>query len=511
MTRRLKPENILVFALFVFYFLFFIQKIDFVRADLGRMLKNGEIFFNSGRILDVNFYSYTEPDVKVLNMHWAADALFYKVRTLAGFKGLTLFYALLHTVTFGFFFLLAKRRSNLPLAVFASLLAVPLLASRTYIRPEVFSYLFLGIYLFALDACLTGDEKPRVLWTLPFLQIVWTNTHFFFALGPLLVLFFTFQANAIGRVRSIRTLIILFFATSAACLVNPFFIEGAKAPLLLFKEYGYLPLECLPVLQLMKHAPHPVYVHFFETFVLFMLVMLWMERRKALKPHFIYFFSAFVFGILTFRVTRAYPLFGYFLIPSLAVAAKVYMETSTKVNVDRFVRRTILAAVVTFGVLLSNPLLTPVNANTGLGMSKGMSVSAEFFKNAGLKGPIFNNFGIGGYLEYYLYPQERVFVDNRPEAFSISFLKNEYSSALNSEAIWKDLVERHDFQVIFFHLRLPTFPTSAKPFIQRRLADPEWTTVYVDPYAVILVRKHGVNAAAAESYGTPPENIYVSK
>jgi len=49
-----------------------------------------------------------------------------------------------------------------------------------------------------------------------------------------------------------------------------------------------------------------------------------------------------------------------------------------------------------------------------------------FFKENNLQGPIFNNYDIGGYLIFNLFPQEKVFVDNRPETYSSEFFQEDY-------------------------------------------------------------------------------------
>ena len=51
----------------------------------------------------------------------------------------------------------------------------------------------------------------------------------------------------------------------------------------------------------------------------------------------------------------------------------------------------------------------------------GYLAALRFLRTEQLRGPIFNNFDVGGYLIYSLYPRERVYVDNRPEAYPATF------------------------------------------------------------------------------------------
>ncbi|MBL7156022.1 MAG: hypothetical protein ISS87_00250, partial [Candidatus Pacebacteria bacterium] len=53
---------ILIFLLFWFG-IFLLQKINLTTADLGRLLKNGELILKGNfDVLYTNFYSYTNPD-----------------------------------------------------------------------------------------------------------------------------------------------------------------------------------------------------------------------------------------------------------------------------------------------------------------------------------------------------------------------------------------------------------------------------------------------------------------
>ena len=52
-----------------------------------------------------------------------------------------------------------------------------------------------------------------------------------------------------------------------------------------------------------------------------------------------------------------------------------------------------------------------------------INASADFFKTENIKGSIFNNYDIGGYLIFNLFPNQKLFVDNRPEYILLIFLK----------------------------------------------------------------------------------------
>jgi hypothetical protein len=69
-------------------------------------------------------------------------------------------------------------------AVVVWLPAVVMLTGRLCERPELFSLLFLATYLAVLGR---AGERPRWLWLLPAIQVLWVNCHGFFVLGPMVL------------------------------------------------------------------------------------------------------------------------------------------------------------------------------------------------------------------------------------------------------------------------------------------------------------------------------------
>ena len=72
-----------------------------------------------------------------------------------------------------------------------------------------------------------------------------------------------------------------------------------------------------------------------------------------------------------------------------------------------------------------------------LGLLPKINAAADFYKTNKIQGPIFNNYDIGGYLIFHLYP-EKIFVDNRPEAYPTSFFQDVYIPMQENNDIWKE-------------------------------------------------------------------------
>ena len=141
----------------------------------------------------------------------------------------------------------------------------------------------------------------------------------------------------------------------------------------------------------------------------------------------------------------------------------------------------------------------------GWGVAADSLGSAGFFLQTGLTGPIFNNYDIGSALTFWLSGREKVFVDNRPEAYSVSFFNDLYKPMQLEAAVWENARKKYGFQSIYFAYTDST--PWAQQFLARILADKDWSLVYFDAYAVILVpsdvaSSRGLDKIEAEKFSS---------
>lgn len=123
----------------------------------------------------------------------------------------------------------------------------------------------------------------------------------------------------------------------------------------------------------------------------------------------------------------------------------------------------------------------------GFGQNASYQKGVDFFLAEKVPGPIFNNFDIGGYLDYRLYPERRVFVDNRPEAFPVSFFAETYKPMQLDEEKWHYQEKKWGFQtVIWSHSDITDWGKSFLDIISRQK---DWDVVYLDQRMVIYQKK----------------------
>ncbi len=496
---------------------FFAHKINLVTADLGRHIKNGELFFQTWKPVATNFYSYTEPDFPVLNHHWLSGALFFLIWKIAGFGGVQLLFIALNIAAFLICFDIARRRIGTGLAALIALPVIFLLAERTEVRPEAFSYLFAAVFLWVVFSVREGTLPRRWLWALPLVEIAWVNSHIFFFLGPAIIGAFWVEAIIAQRRRHLlKPFTLALVGTALASLVNPFGPAGAIAPFTIFQNYGYRIAENQSVWFIARIAPRPsIYIFAFVFALLCVaLILFFIKRKRGAIEDASYFFLAAGFSVLAWLQIRNFLIFGLFALPLIALYVHKAFPAAIRALAATYrelLRQFVLIILLLAGLFLISSDLSrfvPYWRVFGLGLEAGNSRAAEFFKDKNIVGPIFNNYDIGGYLIFHLFPRERVFVDNRPEAYRAEFFQNIYVPAQEKKEAWAALDAKHRFNAIVFAYRDAT--PWGQHFLIERVRDPLWAPVFVDGSVIIFVKRSEKNAALIRAHELPQDMFTVN-
>jgi len=471
--------------------------INLTAVDIGRHIKNGELILKgNSQVLYKNFYSFTYPDYPFINHHWFFGVISFVLFRVSGFEGLSVFYIFLLVLTFLLAFDSARRYSNFNLGVFFSVAAFLLLISRPEIRPEGFSVFFVALDFWLLQGFYQrriGDSMALI--TIPIIQVFWVNTHIFFFLGPVLIGLFLWQAKLTGEDKNrLRLLQRLLLISVLVNLINPSGFWGMLTPLNGFKKFGYELAENQSVFFMIhRFGDNITYKYFVVAALIMILGMIICLRREGIKALPMVVLGVFI-TIAGFRAVRLFMPFGFLFIP---LSAYYYAPYIKKAAVNFILG---LAGVV--GMVLCVYL---VPAQPHVGLSPKVNASADFFKQTGLKGPIFSNYDIGGYLIYHLSSQEKVFVDNRQEAFPPDFFQKVYIPMQEDASVWSRSQVKYGFNVIYFY-RHDLTPWG-QDFMIARVRDPQWAPVFVDDYVIIFARRGSINQGAIDRFELP-QNIF---
>jgi hypothetical protein len=484
---------LIVLLPFLYLSAFLFQVDKSLTQDLGRHLKLGEIITSCWCVPTTNLFSFTQPNQPFINHHWLSEVVFYGLYQLGAIEAILVFKMFIITAAVGFVYRLAVRKGSIFWTTLLSIPAIFIFSERFDARPEIFSFLFLGIFLYVLyDFKDNGYSKK--IWILPLIELLWVNSHIYFIVGVILTGILVFDQLWEKRAKVDRKLLLIAFLTGLVTLFNPNHIYGALLPLTVLNEYGYSIVENQSPLFLNTILPNIRIVYFeLMVLVLFLSVLLTIKKQSL----FTIFSSLFVI-ILGFQQVRNFPLFLLTTLPVLSFSLFELEKSFFKraeISIQHVVKGVLICVVglfyiVTYFQHLSSPLFGFWYIDMG---KKGV----DFLQTNEIKGPIFNNFNIGSYLLFRLYPQERVFVDGRPEAYSVAFF-DEYKKMQEDQIFFQEQTKRYNLNTVFFtHGDITPW---AQTFLQFLIASPDWSVVYTDEYVLIAVRNTKDNEAIIKKY-----------
>jgi hypothetical protein len=122
-----------------------------------------------------------------------------------------------------------------------------------------------------------------------------------------------------------------------------------------------------------------------------------------------------------------------------------------------------------------------------------------------VRGPLFNDFDVGSYLIHYLYPTERVFVDNRPEAYPARFWDEVFTAAQLRDDVWANAMGTYGFESVVLYRG--DLSESVKTLATRLMSDPGWALVHVDEHALVFARRGGPNQPVIDRHEIPPSRF----
>jgi hypothetical protein len=503
-------------ALLVTYGFFLAHPLDLTTGDLGRHLKNGELFVQNQLVAKTNLFSYTFPNQPFVNHHWGSGAIFYLIERAFGFDGLSVVLIALSVVTLLIFFSVAARYSSFTLAAPLAIVAIPVLITRHEIRPELFSYLFCGTFLYILWGCQQQKLNFRWLTLLPLLELIWVNLHIYFFLGIVLIGAYLCEAAMayfIDRSPDHRACLqrvgAAWLLVAAAACLNPAGIEGALYPFFIFSEYQFPVIENYSVVAVLKAGyrffPLPYFLIQFGLLCLSWIYVAALRREDFSLGNFL---LSIFYSALAWWSIRNFALFAYFALPLTAANFRSLTWVRRDASSRGAPSKVALASALTAAVLvLINPdyFFSSGRGGVGLGLKKGNHAAAEFYQSENLQGPIYNNYDVGGYLIYHLYPQHKVFVDNRPETYPASFFHDVYFALQRDEAEWLRISNQFGFNAIVYNHRDRS--SLGEQFIVRRVLDPAWAPVFFDKDIVILLKRFGPNHRTIVEHELPKEQI----
>lgn len=504
--------RLLTVALFVLLGVGFFHPITAMTQDLGRHLVNGQIILQTHTVPKVNFFSYTYPNFPFINHHWLSEVIFQLVFSSVGFNGLLVLAATLAILAFTSIFLYCLKRGPLSGLLYVSPLYLAILSERTDVRPELFSFLFLSLFIVILYKF--RERWTKLIFLLPLVELFWVNMHIYFIAGIAVVALFAIDAaislflqRSVESKKRFITLFAVLLLSSFAALINPNGLKGALYPFHVFENYGYSIQENQTLWFLWQLSQSQTSLLFaIAVPLLFVSLLLTIKKTRPIDWGLAIFFT-----YLGFSAVRNTPLFVFATIIPFARSLSLFLTKSNELltHIARTKSSLVKNSLVFFLLLIVIwQIKTAIDQKGfGFGMETGARNAADFFLSQHIQGPIFNNFDIGSYLDYRFYGVEKVFVDGRPEAYPKEFFQNTYIPMQSDMKKFDDVTSYYHVNSIFFaHTDQTPWATT---FLKLLAANKKWKIVYLDDSAIIFLENNDLNKKIIDEFGMDESNIHI--
>jgi hypothetical protein len=501
--REVWVRRSIVFGL-ISAFIGAISKLTFVDIDLFHEMALYREVLNRGSILRNDVFSYIPTLNPVVHHEWGTGAILYWVTVETGFAAtglMILKYLLSLSVAFGCYTVAIRNGASRYVFSFLAFFGIALgWIGFTTIRSQLFTLLFLTLFLLLVEEDRKGFTTPFFLW-LP-LYVIWLNVH-----GGFLVGFGLFVLYIVERVffglfdhMSFRELLAvnkrLLATLVLMCLllpVNPYGLD--YVPYL----WNAVSLSRSPLI--IEWGPLYRSIDVLLVFCISLVVVFYAMSQKRLRE---------MPGLLLIAATAWISFWHYRHLTIFAVVwmcyAPIYIQRTTLGYLIETTctnhSRLLIALFMTVGVLGAFyaswnqfwKLRIPCTIEKE---QKGEPIypvgAVKYLHDQDFSGNVMSPFESGAYMSWKLYPRVKVSMDSRFEvAYPIESVKENiqfYQAGDN----WQDMLERYPTDAILV-------PRSSKisKFVnlnngQAKEFRHNWRTVYLDDVFSIYIRSNIAN------------------
>jgi len=455
-------------------------------GDLGRHLTLGNYILDSYHIPTKNLLSFTKPDQPRPPYEWFSQVLFSISYRLLNLDGVVLLTAFVIAAAFMIVYFDSVQRGSMPvLALFLTLWAAALSSLHWLTRPHIFSFLFIAIWIQCLEKI--RNNGKIALWFFPALMLVWVNTHGGFIFG--ILAWIAYLAGWLWE--SWRKSADIIVGRNLMIIGGTSLIASILTPDLWRNWQGVFDNNSIYIL---SHTSETMPTNFtvpgtfpFAVFLALSLGLLLVGRKQIPISHL---FLLIGFAVISLMIVRNIPFFAISAAPVLAgYIGKSLDRISLWHNIeDRVITINkglcgylwlILIPLLTIGIFSNYQSETHNSFNTF--NSRVFPVQAvNWIEDHPLMGNMFNDFNWGGYILYRLWPGQRVFIDSQSDFYGEA-LTRQYAEILNGEGNWDGELRQYNIRWIIVSPQAGLAKATS--------INPNWQLAYMDPIAVIYVRK----------------------
>ncbi|MEW5945097.1 MAG: hypothetical protein AB1742_02755 [bacterium] len=503
-------------------FVLLVSTVRITDGDTWWHLKTGEIIVAARSLPERDPFSYTTVGKPWINDEWLGDLILYAAYRAGGINGVILFTTAVTCALFLVIFLTARLEGAGAAGTVVMLTAAALCSRPRFSgRPEILTLVFTALFIYLIRKKILTGRSP--LYLLPLFQVVWVNVHPGAVFGVVLLIAAAASgiagarlkaANDGGRGEAFRralSLVPAAFLCLGACLLNPYGLHGVTAP---FKFAGtdvfmkYIAEWAPTTMSALFGLEGPVRFNAFR-FLLFAGALSFFVRFRRLDLVRLCLFV--LTAAMALKSQRFMAIFSMVAAPMTAAHAA---EALRPLRLSRPLRTA--GALVLVSALLAAGAYHAVTERVyieGFGVHWHFPEGAVRFlqRNKGaFREKMYNEYSIGGYLIWRLYPGFRVFIDGRTTLHGRDFYGSmlDFWSAPTPEK-WDALAEKYgfDYAVFAFEQKEEAHAVS--------LSASGWRLVFWDDRALIyvlpahkfqhLIKKH------AYEYVNPYNALHVAR
>jgi len=490
--------------------------------DTMQYLASGRAIFERG--LDYGcVFSYATDQCQFVYPQWLFHVVTYAVYRAGSWSALGGFQIAIAVSLFAVIVWRQRRRAVDPLVTASFVLLAALVARERFIlRADLFALLPAVLLYYTLEAyfdAATGVAmRRRLLLALAGIQMLWANTHGSFTIGFVLLGAFLVDA-IIARVPGVRPSFEAAGAVVVGSLLNPYGLKSFLQPIrfMLGGEQSAPQLEFLS-----PFAPADLAHLTVTTYkvLLVVCVAVLVLSLRALRVRDVLILAPLVY--LSVKGVRHIAMYSVLC----AVILPRYAEDS-RARLARRIRRkggerrghvlltgvaaVLIAAIAGIAYGAATDRIYRYDAlarRTGLGLSDLVypTAAATFVERNDLPGNVFNDYSIGTYLNWRLFPKRKTFIDGHtytPE--SLAF----YFRVMAGEVPYRQIAEQYRINTVVLSHK----SAEARNLIAKLYRDNQWALVYFDEFAVIFLKRTPENEALIARFPvdlTSPAEVPVS-
>ncbi len=483
-------------------------------TDLWYHLSGGRFFWKHLTISSSSFFSFVDPPKDWYNYYWLFQVIVFKTHAWMDYYGLIVLRGVLFCLTvllIALFFVdfAASRKSLLIAVAFLVAYALSLTIRELLIRPHLFSYLFIVVFLYILE------RKRKMIWLLPILGILWSNIHGIEYPVMILILLAYLMERYYCDFRKVTTcpaggkkekwLIILTIYT---IFFTPHIIELIKTPFsaAMYQHLYVNELVKISIQDIFQFAvlPFSGLIGTFQNILIIapiIAIIICLCKKQCRISHVILLIASVALLIKHKRFVYEYILLT---IPLVSYGMNL-IGNSTKQQNQKIQR--ILYPSALLLILVIVPALTygshfknrPEYPLTQIDLPVGVTTFLNAFANGG---KVMNEPNSGGYLQWALNEKFKIFMDMQLSVFNdqdFAFV----NSALQNKETFHNFIRKYDPSFVSVSIKRQKFNDFINEF-------PQYQPVFYDDAEILYVNvKH--YPKIADKYEIKHLNVYEYK